>query len=357
MKVVAVDESGNTGADLLNEDQRIFVLASSDLSLDEANVLIREVQSKQAKEVKFETIKKSRSGRRRLETFLKNASSQTERFATTVFHKDYMVITKMVDFIVEPLAKQDGIDIYKDGANLALSNLHYSVMPTFCGQNETRNFKEAFIRMIREQTNDSVQRFYQKAWELYDTCRNEKYKALLSPFFHSRIPKIIENLGANALDPSIPGFFDHCAYWGDYSGEKFDVLHDNSKPIFQEKDSLEQCMLDDIPDQVIGYDRRQVGFPLKAKGVNFGDSKEDSRLQVVDLLASSTAYWANGIAKNQKNSQLWQILDEIDPKQFTLRTIWPSLEVTPSELGTDGGGGTNPVDRIAHELTNLQSKK
>ncbi|MCU7919139.1 MAG: DUF3800 domain-containing protein [Candidatus Thiodiazotropha sp. (ex Epidulcina cf. delphinae)] len=30
MKLVAFDESGNTGADLLNEQQRVFVLASSD---------------------------------------------------------------------------------------------------------------------------------------------------------------------------------------------------------------------------------------------------------------------------------------------------------------------------------------
>ena len=82
--------------------------------------------------------------------------------------------------------------------------------------------------------------------------------------------------------------------WGQDLNENFDVLHDASKPIFQEKRILEAFMSEDIPRALIGYDIRKVEFPLRANGINFADSKKDYRLQIADLLAGSFSYWAKG---------------------------------------------------------------
>jgi hypothetical protein len=62
-----------------------------------------------------------------------------------------MVVTKVVDVLVETMAYRDGIDLYKNGVNIATANLHYYGMPAFCGKERSRQFLDAFVAMIRQQ--------------------------------------------------------------------------------------------------------------------------------------------------------------------------------------------------------------
>ncbi len=164
----------------------------------------------------------------------------------------------------------------------------------------------------------------------------------------------MEDIDSNSLDPAIPAFFEHCADWGDRFGERFDVLHDDSKPLFQEKETLELFMSKDIPHQIIGYDRRKYGFPLKSNGVCFGNSESDPRLQVVDLVASSSGYWANGLASGNTDDDFWKLLNDLNIRGFALNALWPAPEITPKEMGTDGGHGINAVDYMAEQLYKLK---
>ena len=125
METVAFDESGNTGADLLNDQQAVFVLASSNLTQLEADRLLKIVHAHQTKEAKFTALKKSNSGKKRIIEFVKQSIPYQKRIKITFYHKRYMVITKIVDIIIETMLKADGIDLYKDGANIAMSNMHY----------------------------------------------------------------------------------------------------------------------------------------------------------------------------------------------------------------------------------------
>jgi len=358
MKLIAFDESGNTGADLLNQQQPVFILASSDLSIIEAEKLLLNVHTHQAKEAKFAKLNKSNAGRGRIADFLHQALGQKERIKTTFFHKEYMVVTKIVDIIIETMAHRDGIDLYKNGTNIATSNMHYYCMPTFCGKERTREMYEAFIAMIRTQDQASISRFYYTVWQLYDASIDKDYKSSLSPILASEemIHKILESNDSKSLDPAIPAFFDQCAYWGDRFGEYFDVLHDDSKPIFQEKQTLELFMSKTIPHKVIGYDRRKHGFPLKANGVCFGKSENDPRLQIVDLVASSSGFWARGLASGNTDDDFWSALNDLNISEFASNALWPAPVVTPAEMGTEGGHGINAVDYIAQQLHKLNRK-
>jgi hypothetical protein len=37
-----------------------------------------------------------------------------------IYHKLYMIVTKIVNILVEELARKDGIDLYKKGVNIVL---------------------------------------------------------------------------------------------------------------------------------------------------------------------------------------------------------------------------------------------
>ena len=91
-----------------------------------------------------------------------------------------MVVSKIVDvLIVESLRREVGFDAYKDGANIALNNLHFRCMPAFCGQNWTDTLLHRFVEMFRDRTPKSVQWFYGAARALYEMSINRDYAALL----------------------------------------------------------------------------------------------------------------------------------------------------------------------------------
>jgi hypothetical protein len=347
------DEAGNTGAALLDRVQPVFVLASLDFSDGEADELLACVKSTQGAEAKFTTLRKSERGRRKLIQFFAQQPLTLARVKTTVFHKEYMVVTKLVDIIVETLAHKDGVDLYERGGNIALSNLHFYATPVCCGRERFSNFLTSFVAMVRNKDKASIDMFFYWAWQLHSLCIDKKFQPLLAPFLmaeHS-IAEILENNNFLALDPAIPSFFNHCVAWGDQYNAEFDVLHDESKPLYAERDTLRAFMDKSIPYTEVGYDRRKFVFPLKANSLEFGDSKQFLQLQMADLIASASSY-LNACRTNGSMDDFAHSL-EVDAKldRFVINALWPSKDVTPASLETDQEGGINAADYIADALS------
>ena len=67
------------------------------------------------------------------------------------------------------------------------------------------------------------------------------------------------------------------------------------------------------------------------------DSKSDKRLQVADVPAGAAYYWAIGLAEKRVDR-----VHERDLRSLLATPFWPSMEVSPAEIGTiDDGDGTN----------------
>ena len=265
---------------------------------------------------------------------------------TTLFHKKYMVVTKVVDLLVENLAHEDGIDLYRDGANIAMSNYFYFCMPGFCGEGRTTTLLRRFVEMLRSRTQRDIRRFYVAARAMYEHSTDRQFATSLAPVLASErmIGFILATNDRNSLDPAIPAFVQHCSLWGDRFGTEYDLIHDDSKPIFQQKETLEIFMSTEEEIHELGYDRRKFSFPLRATGIRFASSSEDPRLQVADILASATCYWAAGHVGPPLHMEFWNGLGEANLPRFVRNVIWPSPEVSPKDLGTEFTGGTNPVD-------------
>src|SRR5947208_417377 len=127
--LIAFDEAGNSGGNLLDPEQPVFVLASVHLENNRA----LELASPDGTELKFGTLKRSERGQRRIIELLNSPDLDGDSVLIASFHKPFMVITKLVDLLVEPLRYAGGIDLYERGANLALANLFHFTMPTFLG--------------------------------------------------------------------------------------------------------------------------------------------------------------------------------------------------------------------------------
>jgi hypothetical protein len=356
-QTVFFDEAGNTGAALTDPAQPVFVLASTDLDDQEADELVAPLLNQQAKEAKFSSLRKTGSGRRKLVELIASESLNSKRVKTLVTHKRYMIMGKIVDLIEEPLMHASGIDLYKEGANIALCNMHYAVSPVFCGSAKFDEFLASFVEMVRRPSRDTKARFFAAVTAMHDNCKNVEHKSSFTPYLlaERHIDQLLDGVGFDALDPAIPSFFALCTTWGAQIGAHFHVVHDASKPIAANKETFEAMMDPSIESAVIGYDRRMFEFPLKATGVTFADSARHSALQLADLVAGATAYWASAMAGGEKD-QLATDLEAAGVRRFVFDAIWPSLDVTPEALGTDKEGGVDALEHIVKVLSGRQDK-
>ncbi|ANE53750.1 DUF3800 domain-containing protein [Methylomonas sp. DH-1] len=392
-KVVAFDESGNTGTDLLNFDQPVFVLASCDFTVDEAELLLQKLSNHQTREIKLSRIKRSISGRKQILNFLSDSALEKERVRVFYYHKKFMAVTKIVDILVETLAHRDGIDLYKKGGNIALSNLYYYCIPILCGEDLFNKMLLAFIAMIsrlvknhilatnlairslylvlnqscstkyrsdwlqkrvfhqpvREPSDISIRNFYVIVSSLYRKCIGTEYEQIFMPIIASNeiVEEVLNQNSTLALDPAIPALFHLLTEWGEQYAEGFKILHDDSKPIACEKDMLEALMDLNGPYRKIGYDRRKAEFPIRSDGIEFRDSKTDSRLQVADLISGSCNHWARGLADGRYRDDFWSELNCLGMTKFSTYPVWPSVAVTPEQLGTQDESGVNAMDAMA----------
>lgn len=357
--LIVFDEAGNTGQDLINRDQPVFVQSSVLLTDEETKVLLDILLDNENEEAHFVRLKNSNIGRKKILTTLASDILTPFNAKLSYIHKGFMIISKAVDLLIEPLMHNDGVDLYENGGNIALSNLHFMCMPSLCGEEEASKFQLLFVNMIREKTYDSYMAFYDHIKCLIKNCSNNEYRKQLLVFYYTctNIEYVLSTADIVSLDPAIPTFVQHCAEWGKSLGKKFDLIHDHSKPIMNKAHMLAWLMAEDEPDVLVGYDRRKMGLPLKATGINFADSKVVKQIQIADILGGACAYWAKGcINGNKDREKFWNSINNIPIDMHVFDSVWPSTNITPEELGTNKIGGICAVDYITDLIVRQKNK-
>lgn len=354
---IAFDEAGNTGADLLNADQPVFALASISLTSTQAADLLATIRTPQSRELKFSTLKRTEPGRRRLTRVLESPILTQDNVAVSLYHKRFVAMAKLVDLLIEPTAHQYGVNFLERGFNISYCNLLHTCLPVFFGAESVDRLLAAFIGMFRERTSGSVTGFYAVAHDLFEKYSDTSVGSPFAPVVASQrmISEILRHNDKLALDPAIPAFFQQCALWGERLDGPFTLIHDESKPIFQDKEVLESFMAPEHQGQRIGYDRRTFVFPLRALGIRFGRSHDDPRLQIADLIASAGACWAAGRIPPADDGPLAEVLSDVALERFLVGGVWPSSAVSPAELGTQGAGTVDPLDHMAEFLAKKRS--
>jgi hypothetical protein len=120
---IYLDESGFTGDDLYNPDQRFFTIASTVIQNDEAkDILARCFPHYQGSEYKFTNIWKRKRSREGLLALAAEIPTIADRAFVWVIDKRFCLLTKMVDYLVEPGAYEAGYDWYANGWGMRYLN-------------------------------------------------------------------------------------------------------------------------------------------------------------------------------------------------------------------------------------------
>lgn len=350
---IYMDESGNTGSDLLNKQQPVFTTASCDFTDEEARYLLSKLPFSNADEVHFKRLRKTVSGQKAIVELLSDELINLERVKVHLIHKEFMVLTKIIDILVEHYLDKLHYDLYKNGHNIALSNMLWYCLPLFCDASQVKAMYAAFVDMMRSKEEAAISRFYDEVLMLKETNSNERFNEHLDLILATRhtAHNAIARLDKFAIDPCVPALFIHCVQWGDVYPEGFAVKHDNSNALEQQQHMVTQFMDWTKQEIVAGYDRRKFTLPLKSKELEFVCSKEVKQVQVMDVLASGLAYWASKIISGDTSDPLFNKLEEVGfDGLIGHNKIWPEPSVKPQELGTVYDGGKNPANATAFFL-------
>lgn len=356
MTTIYCDEAGNTGANLLDLEQPFFILASNDFSEEEASALLEHVRSDQGAESKFSTLRRRPEGIARLIRFLSDPRLNKDRVCMDVFHKRYMIVTKLVDLIAETLIHKIGGDLYERGGNIAMSNLLYYCMPTFCGQERTDAFLQTFVDLIRHGPDQAKNAFYEAGRQLVNASANEGFKEDLMYFTEPALfDSWYHGFDWSALDPAIPALFHQIVVWGERKQSRFHVVHDHSKPILASADTFALMMAGPGEEsRIIGTDRRKIAFPLRATSLSQGDSAAYPQPQVADLCAGAiNHFYKCHIADH--SDDLSKAVEALGCLDWGSNFILPQPHVTPETLGTDDSSGTNSVEEMLRYLDRKRS--
>src|SRR5690606_14024223 len=153
-----------------------------------------------------------RGGIVRLARFFAHPSVQPSRVSVFVIHKKHMVVTKMIDLLVENLAHRDGIDLYKDGGNIAMGNLATMMIESFLPPESQARLLNTFIQVLKLPSEESVAERYAGVHQTMRELPARKrrlFEDFMIPIAASRriIFDVLDGNDKFSLDPIIPSVF------------------------------------------------------------------------------------------------------------------------------------------------------
>ncbi|MDP4183781.1 MAG: DUF3800 domain-containing protein [Bacteroidota bacterium] len=147
MNLISFDESGNTGQNLLNKEQKAFVLAS--VRFDQKEVDELKAIFIGSKEIHFRNLKRSKIGREQILEFINHKSITEENILCFVSDKEYVVVAQIIDQLVETVLHKNNVDIYHFGLNLTYTNSFYYFGNLLWNKKLYYSVLHSFIEMIR----------------------------------------------------------------------------------------------------------------------------------------------------------------------------------------------------------------
>jgi len=348
---IFVDESGYTGPNLLDSAQPVIAVAS--FRCDDAtceDYKRRIFGGSASSELKYSSLSKTVGGRKKVISFLKELAEAPGLVKVAMAHKKYAVIGKMVDLIIEPAMRMDGMDLYDRGGNLALTNVMFALL----GQGSHDRLLGLFQNMIL--TLDPVD-LHDFSSELFERqFENDELNSFID-LFRASLAKLGSSVlidPSRTLDLAFTLNFTLASLWRrdirEEDGIRF--VHDVSSIMEFNKAIWNAAVDRTIPKQEIGYDTRTHKFPVAVTETVSVDSKSSIGVQLADVISGASAAMGRALLKEEAARTEYEneLIDIVNSDRVFKYSVWPSDNVTPETLGTMGPNAL-PLDNLV-EIVN-----
>jgi len=293
MECFRIDESGYTGFDLLNLDQRFQGAAAIAISNEDAARLIKEhFPNLNAPELKYRVLSRRPANHPRLLALQRDLLTHY-KCVTYVCDKRFLLTLMFVDYAVEPFYFERGINFYEDGQNYAMASLLSIAGPTLVGAPAFDRLLASFQRAVKEKSPEALT-------ALVTAARATKWRELpealgpLAQYAASECLSAIATPDVNT-DAALVVLQSLISRMEVMADGQYRVEHDQSKNLLTYHDLL-QRFIDN--DQEIEFRQSEIAtlkFPLKLAEVTQVDSKVSPAVQLADVLIGAAIEAGNNL--------------------------------------------------------------
>lgn len=287
-RVLYFDESGFTGYNLLDVTQPIFTVASTDIDASAAETILRQsFPNYRGAEFKFTNIWRS-NNKLGLVEFGRQLSGLSDHAIAWMINKRFVVLTKIVDFLIEPYITAAGYDFYADGFCWKYANYIHFGLTQFATPELYDSLVKAYQTFSRGPSPQRLRNFQVQLGIM--AASSQEYVRI---FFEQM------ELGANLFENyhdlktfkgsdelQVTSMLAVIGRWRNLYPEDFAVVHDASANFFRRRGLWERITNNNVPAQMhqVG-DGTYVEFPLRVVSTTPMDSKDSYAIQFCDILA------------------------------------------------------------------------
>lgn len=362
---VYFDEAGNNGPNLLDADQPVFVLAANCFDDEKADELIKKLAIQNGQEAKFKKLRDSEKGKRKILALLSEVIAEKEKVKVTVYHKKYMAMGLLLDFLVEPLYAAQGRNFAANKRNICTNNIFFYMLDRCYGVGTLDSLLVKFKKLVEDRDSKSITDFYSTVRSIkaspLDVHKQLDFRWILGS--ETNVEDHLQFLNKNNLDPVQSGIFTQAQYWESEFNGPFNIIHDESNNLEQSLDYFNRFIDQESLPFKAGTDDRIITLPLKVKKVSIKDSKLVSQIQVSDIIAGAIAYYLKQVIlaeQGREKENLFYQLQELGIESLIVHHVWPELKFTPEQYGItqlESEFSLNIADQIAIYQINEEKKK
>jgi len=301
-----IDESGYTGFDLLNPEQRFQGAAAIAIGNEEAAQLIKAHFPKlQAAELKYRTLSRRPANHSRILALLRDLLDGYKS-VTYVCDKKFLLILMFLDYAVEPYYYERNMDFYADGQNYAMASLLAVAGPTVLGAAEFEDLLAAFQRAVKEKSPAALQ-------DLVAATRRTNWTQFpegLGPLAKHAAPECLAAIATPGVttDAALIVLQSLISRTEVMSDGPYRVEHDRSKNLATYHELLRQFI---EHDEAVEFRQTQIAsfkFPLKLVEVTQVDSKSSPSVQLADMMIGAALEGVNNRAGNRADGLTFEAL-------------------------------------------------
>jgi len=294
MECFRIDESGYTGFDLLNPEQRFQGAAAVSISNEDARHLISEHFPRlKAPELKYRALSRRRVNHPRLLSLQRDLLAHY-KCVTYVCDKRFLLILLFLDYAVEPFYYERGVDFYKDGQNYALASLLSVAGPTLLGAEALDNLLVAFQRAVKEKSPKALS-------NLVAAARQTHWRRLpeaLGPLAKYAAPECLRAIATPGVDTDaalvvLQSLISRMEVMAD---GPYRVEHDQSKNLLTYHELIQRFIDHDEEIEFRQTEIASVKFPLKLVEVTQVDSKASPAVQLADVIIGAAVEAVKNLA-------------------------------------------------------------
>lgn len=342
------DEAGFTGYNLLDPVQPVFAIASSDIDPEAASaVLASSFRGYRGSEYKLSNIWRT-NARRGLLLFAEHIAGLGDRTLVYITHKRMAVLTKIADFLIEPIVTHAGYDFYADGFCWKYSNYIYFVLTQFEPPELLDRLLSIYMEFSRAPNQHSLL-LLQGRLRLMSNSVSDKARVFLEQMANgaeafNHFNDMDNFRSSNDLYTST--MIALVSRWRQRSDRDFVVIHDASSVFLRNRRIWENITGPEVAEasHTMG-DGTDAPFPLRVVNTLSVDSRDNASIQFCDILAGLCVKM-HGAGPDNPDYAFFIELQSAGLSALTLDGITPLL-VFPDQIPPRKLEGPDVVDRLA----------